>query len=90
MPLYAGKPVCHETVAEVEVRLDTTTDVMPRPPVEAAPAVRFTTAVPDTVGVCVLVAVMIALPDAGTVVGAVKTPDAEIFPTLELQVTAEL
>jgi hypothetical protein len=57
-------------VAVVEVMLDTATDVIPRPPVEAA-AVRFTTAVPETVGVCVLVAVTVALPEEGTVVGAV-------------------
>jgi len=55
-------------VAEVEVRPDTTTEVIPSVPLAA---VTPTAAVPDTAGVCVLVAVMAALPEAGAVAGAV-------------------
>jgi len=89
MPLWAGTPVCQETVAEVEVRLDTATEEIPRTPAGAV-AVTVNTMVPVTVGFSTLVAVIVAVPEVGTVAGAVYWPVEEMVPAVALQVTAEL
>jgi hypothetical protein len=53
----------------------------------AAGGFTVTVAVPDFVGSCVEVAVMVALPELGTVAGAVYSPELEIVPVLADQVT---
>jgi hypothetical protein len=52
--------------------------------------VTVTVAEPDLVESCVEVAVTVSDPDAGTVAGAVYSPEFEIAPETADQVTAEL
>lgn len=53
-------------------------------------AVTVTLAEPDLVESCVEVAVTVSDPEAGTVAGAVYSPELEIVPEIADQVTAEL
>jgi hypothetical protein len=52
--------------------------------------VMATLAVEETAGFCTDVAVIVALPEVGTVAGAVYTPADVIVPALAVHVTAEL
>lgn len=53
-------------------------------------AVMVTLAVPDLVGSCALVTVIVALPELGTEEGALKRPELEIVPKSVAHVMAEL